>query len=63
VVSTAVEETGMSGVDDGGGDQWSRERESGRDFESFGMKRDTTQGWLIFIDLKISERVLNQNCY
>jgi hypothetical protein len=56
--STAVEEIGTSGVDSGGGDWRSRERESGSDLESFGMKSEMTRGMLIFIGLKISEAVL-----
>jgi hypothetical protein len=65
------EEAGSSDVDGCGGDRHEQHqrrrrreqqsRESSGDLESFGMKNEMTQGGLIFIGLKISEAVLNQN--
>jgi hypothetical protein len=53
-VEVVVEETGSSGIDDGG-------VESGRDLESFGMKSETTWDRLLFIGSKISAAVLVLN--
>jgi hypothetical protein len=54
----AAEETGGVVSD---GVERERERESGGDLESFGIKNEMTWGGLIFISSKISEVVLNQN--
>jgi hypothetical protein len=42
-VEAVAEETGLSGVDDGRGDRWSRERRRG-DRRSFGMKAKQHEG-------------------
>jgi hypothetical protein len=60
VASMAVEETGSSGIDNGGGDrrsqeQWSRERRG----LSFGMKSQMTHSGILLIGSKISAVVLN----
>jgi hypothetical protein len=36
--------------------------ESGRDLESFGMKKEMTRDRLLFIGSKISATILNSNC-
>jgi hypothetical protein len=55
-IATAADETGLSGVDGGGGDRQSRVRWGVREFV---MKSKMTRGGLLFIGSKISARVLN----
>jgi hypothetical protein len=53
-VAVVVQEE--AGVDNNGGDWWSRER---RGLREFGMKSEMTWGGLLFIGSKISAVVLN----
>jgi hypothetical protein len=60
-VEVAAEETGLSGIDNGGGDwrsteRWTRER---RGLREFWDKSETIRGGLLFIGLKISAAGLN----
>jgi hypothetical protein len=59
-VEAAAEEIGSSGIDDGGGDRWSTERQSR---ERWGLREcwdesEMTRSGLLFIGSKISVAVL-----
>jgi hypothetical protein len=60
-VEAAAEEIGSSGIDDGGGDRWSTERQSREwwGIREFWDESERTQSGLLFIGLKLLAVVLN----